>query len=151
MCTAGNVVEEKRLAGIDLVDTTHPINGVVCHRRGQVPARLTFERIDLCRVAEQVRLPLVRIATDETIEILEAHPDWPLVKRPHLTGRKRGCVVVLTEPRGGITVVSQDAADGCLVLGNDAVVAGEASGLFGNHSEASRVMIAARDQGSTCG
>ena len=40
----------------------------------------------------------------------------------------------------------QDAADGGLVLGDDAVVAGEAGGLLGDHAEAGRVMVAPGDE-----
>ncbi len=38
------------------------------------------------------------------------------------------------------------APDGGLVLGDDAVVAGESGGLLGDHAEARRVVIAAGDQ-----
>ena len=54
--------------------------------------------------------------------------------------------MVLAEPRGGVAVVQQDAADGGLVLGDDAVVAREAGGLLGDHAEAGRVMVAPGDQ-----
>ena len=54
--------------------------------------------------------------------------------------------MVLAEPRGGVAVVEQDATDGGLVLGDDAVVAGEAGGLLGDHAEAGRVVVAAGDE-----
>ena len=79
--------------------------------------RLALERIDLRRVAEQVRLPLVGVAADEAVEILEAHAGRPLVERPDLAGREGRRVVVLAEPRGGVAVVEQDAPDRGLVLG----------------------------------
>jgi hypothetical protein len=55
-------------------------------------------------------------------------------------------VVVLAEPRRGIAVVEQDAADRGLVLADDAVVAGEAGRLLGDHAEAGRVVVAPGDQ-----
>ena len=70
---AGNVVAEERFVRLDLVDAIQVLNGVVGHAGDQVPARLAFEGIDLRGVAEQVRLPLVRVAADEPVEILEAH------------------------------------------------------------------------------
>ncbi len=122
------------------------VDGVVGHAGNQVPARLALEGIDLRGVAEQVRLPLVGVAADEPVEILKAHADGPLIERPDLAGRKSRRVVVLAEPRGGVAVVQQDAADGGLVLGDDAVVARKAGGLLGDHAEAGRVMVAAGDQ-----
>ena len=102
--------------------------------------------IDWRGVAEQVRLPLAGVAADEAVEILEAHADGPLVERPDLAGLKGRRVVVLAEPRGGVAVVQEDAADGGLVFRDDAVVAGKTGGLFGDHAEAGRVMVAAGDQ-----
>ena len=110
----------------------------------EVPARLALERINLRGVAEEVRLPLVGIATDEAVEIFEAHAGRPLVEGPDLARGERRRVVVLTEPRRGITIIQQDPADRGLVLGNDAVIAGEAGRLLGDHAEAGRVMVAAR-------
>ena len=50
-----------------------------------------------------------------------------------------------------IAVVLEDAADGGLVLGDDAVVAGETRGLLGDYAETGRVMIASGDQGRAGG
>lgn len=47
-----------------------------------------------CRVREQVRLPLIRIATNEPVEALEPHAGGPLAERPNLTRGARGRVVV---------------------------------------------------------
>ena len=143
---AGRVIDEERLARVDLVDAVQVVDGVVGHAGDQVPARLALERIDLGRVAEEVRLPLVGVAADEAVEILEAHAGRPLVERPDLAGREGRRVVVLAEPGGGVAVVLEDAADGGLVLGDDAVVAGEAGGLLRDHAEAGRVMVAPGDQ-----
>ncbi len=60
--------------------------------------------------------------------------------------RRSRRIVVLAEPRRRIAVVAQDAADGRLILRDDAVVAGEAGRLFGDHAEACGVMVAAGDQ-----
>ena len=143
---AGRVLDEERLAGVDLVDAIQVINGVVGHAGDQVPSRLALKGIDLGGVAEQVRLPLVGVAADEAVEILEAHAGRPLVERPDRTGREGRRVVVLAEPGGGVAVIEENPSDGGLVLGDDAVVAGEAGGLLGDHAETGRVMIAAGDE-----
>ena len=116
MHAARHVVEEERLVGLDLVHAVQIVDGVIRHAGDQVPAGLAFEGIDLRRVAEQVGLPLVGIATDEAVEILEAHADGPLVEGSDLTGLEGRHVVILAEPRGGIAIVLEDAADGGLVL-----------------------------------
>ena len=143
---AGRVLDEDRLARVGLVDPRHVVDGVVGHRGDQVPARLAVEGIDLRGVAEQVRLPLVGVAADEAVEVLEAHAGRPLVERPDLAGGEGRRVVVLAEPRGRVAVVEQDAPDGGLVLADDAVVAGETGGLLGDHAEADRVVVAPGDQ-----
>ncbi len=143
---AGRVFHEERLAGHRLVDAVQVINGVVGHAGDQVPARLALEGINLRGVAEEVRLPLVRIAAIETVEILEAHAGRPFVKRPDLAGGERRRVVILAEPRGGVAVVLEHAPDGGLVFGDDAVVTGEARGLLGDHAEAHRVMVPPGDE-----
>ena len=112
----------------------------------EVPARLALERIDLRRVAEQVRLPLVGVAADEAVEVLEAHAGRPLVERPDLAGREGRRVVVLAEPGRGVAVVEQDPSDRGLVLVDDAVVAGEAGRLLGDHAESGRMVVAPGDQ-----
>src|SRR5665648_640019 len=93
---AGNVVEEERLARINLVDPVQPVNGVVGHGGDEVPSsgRLAFEGIDLGGVAEEVRLPLVGVTANEPVEIIEAHSRRPLVKWPDGAGLEGGRVVV---------------------------------------------------------
>ena len=147
---AGRVLDEDRLAGVGLMNPRHPVDGLVRHSGDEIPPWLALERIDLRRVAKQVRLPLVGVAADEAVEVLEAHAGRPLVERPDLAGRERRRVVVLAKPRCGIAVVEQDAADRRLVPVDDAVVAGEAGRLLGDHAEAGRVMVAARDQRGAC-
>ena len=147
---ARDVIEEERHRRIDVVQLVHPVNGVIRHRGGQVPVRMPDIGIDRRGVAEQVRLPLAGIAADEAIEILEAHAGRPLVERPglaRLVGRR---VVVLAEPGRAVAVLQQDAADGCAVLADDAVVAGEAGRCLRDHAEADRVVVAPGDQRRAC-
>ena len=54
--------------------------------------------------------------------------------------------MILAKPRGGIAVVEQHPADGRLVLGNDAVVAGEPRRLLRDHAKPDRMMVPAGDQ-----
>ena len=141
-------VAEEFFGWVDLVQFVEPPDGVVGHRGHEVPraVRLALEGINLGRVAEEIRLPLVGVAAHESVEVFEAHAGRPLVEWSGLTALEGRCIVILTEPRGRVTVVRQDATDGGLVLGNNAVIAGKAGGLLGDDPKANRVMIAPGDE-----
>ena len=122
---AGRVVEKEGLLRRERIELIHVVDGLVCHRRGQIPARLADVGMDRRGVANEIaRLPLAGFATHEAVEIIEAHADRPLIKRTGLAGLERRRVVVLAKPRGRVAIVLEDRADGRLVLGDDAVVAG---------------------------
>src|SRR5438046_8872790 len=142
----GNVVAEERFIRGNLVDPVQVIDGVIRHAGDQIPAGLAIEGIELRRVAKEVWLPLVSVAADEPVEILEALPNGPIIKRPDLTGTEGRHVVVLAEPRRRITIVQQDAADSRLVISDNAVVAREARGLHRDHADAGSVTVASRNQ-----
>ena len=143
---ARHVIDEERLVGRDLLELLHVLDRLVGHGRGQVPAGIALEGIDGRRVAEQVRLPLAGVAADEAVEILEAHPDRPLIERPGLARLVEGRVVVLAEPRGRVAVLLQDRADGAVLLPDDRVVAREPRGNFAHDPKAGHVMVASGDQ-----
>src|SRR5664279_2009597 len=89
------------------------------------------------RVAEQVGRPLVGLATQEAIEILEAHADRPLVEGPGSSAVSEArCVVVFAKPRSRVSVLLQDLGDGSVILADDRVIARVAGGQFSNHTEA---------------
>src|SRR6478736_658935 len=82
----------------------------------------------------------------EAVEILEAHPRRPLVERPGDTVLIGGRVVVLAEPRGGITVLLQDLANAGILQADDRLVARVTSREFADHTGADGVMVATRYQ-----
>ena len=122
---AWHVIDEPRLAGSDLLELFHVLDGLVGHRRLQIPAGIALEGVDGGRIAEQVRLPLAGIATDEAVKIIEPHSIRPLIERPGLARLIRGRVVVLAEPRGCVAVVPQDCANGAFLDRDDRVVTRE--------------------------
>ena len=65
---------------------------------------------------------------------------------PTWLAAKAGVLWSLPNQEVAVAVVQQNAADGGLVLGDDAVVAGEARGLFRDHAKAGRVVVAPGDQ-----
>ena len=143
MRPARRVVDEERLLGRQRVQLLHVADRLVRHGGDQVEALLGLVRIDLRRVAEEVaRRPLARVAAHEAVEIVEAHAGRPLVERPRHGDLEARRVVVLAEPGGVVAVVAQDGGDRRLVLGDDAVIAGEARRLLGDHAEAGGVVVA---------
>ena len=143
---ARHVIDKERFVGRDLLELLHVLDRVVGHRRGQIPAGIPLEGIDGRRVAEQVRLPLAGVAADEAVEIIEAHPDGPLIERPGLARLVKGRVVVLAEPRGRVPVLLQDGADRAGILPDDRIVPREPCRRFAHDSKAGHVMIASGDQ-----
>ena len=143
---AGHVVDEEWLVLIDRGDAVHIFDRIVGHRRDQVPARVVVVRVDRRGVAEEIRLPLVGVAADEAVKVVEAHARRPLVERPGLARLELRGVVVLAEPGRPVAVVLEDFSDRRLVPGHDAVVAGIARRLLGDDPEAHRMMVAAGDQ-----
>ena len=143
---AGNVIDEERFVGRDLLELLHIRDGVIGHGRGQIPTGLPLKRIDGRRVAEQVRLPLAGVAADEPVEIIETHADRPLIERPGLARLIKGRVVILAEPRGRVTVLLENLADRAAILLDDRVVPRESRRRFAHDAIAGHVMVAAGDQ-----
>jgi hypothetical protein len=142
---ARHVIDEPRLAGRDLLQLFHILDGLVGHCRFEIPTGIVEKGIDRRRIAEQVRLPLARITADEAVEIIEAHSVRPLIERPGLARLIKRRVVVLAEPRGGIAVRLENGADRSLLDRNDGVVARETRRDLADDPEADGVMIASRD------
>ena len=80
-------------------------------------------------------------------QLTEAIEECDLVGRAERAALGAGAVVAVDVDDQG--VVEQDAADGGLVLDDDAVIARETRGLLGDHAEARRVMVAPGDERST--
>src|SRR5206468_12072268 len=146
VCAARHVINEERLVGRDLLELFHVLDGIVSHRRGQIPTGLPLKRIDGRRVAEQVRLPLAGVAADEPVEILEAHPGRPLLKRPRLARLIERRVVILAEPRGRVPILLEYLTNRSAISLDDGVVTRESRRSFANYAKAGYVMIAASNQ-----
>lgn len=111
------------------------INGVVGRVRYEVVVGLTGPGENLGGVLEQVRLPLIGVATHEPIEVVEAHTRRPLIERTSGAVLKSGRVVVLSEPGRGVAVLLQDLADRSVLYADDRVIAGIAGCLLGDDAE----------------
>src|SRR5262245_66580437 len=90
--------------------------------------------LDRRRVLEQNRIVLVGLATDEAVEVVEAQSLRPTVEGTGDAALPVGRVVVLAEPRCGVTVVLQDRTDGGRIAADLDVVVGEARRRFSDYS-----------------
>ena len=126
-------------------------DSLIRHVGSEVVARLADPRKNLGMILEQIGRPLVGLAAHEAVEIVEAHPDGPLVVRPGDAVLKAGRVVVLAKPRRGIAVLLEDFTNGGALQTDDGIVARIAGGQLADHTSANRMMVAARDQRSPRG
>jgi hypothetical protein len=123
-----------------------PIDGAIGHVANQDIVRVVPGRQHRLRVLEQRRVPVVRIATEESVEVLEAQSRSPLVEGPVGALQPIGNQVVLAEPRRVVTVAHQNVADRSGVLGKDRIVPRVSSGELCDVAEAHAVVVAARKQ-----
>src|SRR5215469_18631541 len=127
MRSAGCVVNEERLVGLDLIQHLDIVDRLIRHGGNQVPAGMANIRLYWSGVAEEIAgRPLGGVVADETVVVLEALDGTcrPVVEGAGLARRPQWHVVVLTEPRGAVAVLSQHLADCDTIARNDAVVAG---------------------------
>ena len=142
----GRVVGEERFFRRERVLLFNPRDGVVGEVCVQVILRVVRRRLDGMGAVEDGRMPLVGVAADEAVEILEAQTGRPEVERPGLAGLPIGHVMVLPEPRRVVAIAPQDFPDGAAALGHQRIVAGITRGHLGDDARAGGVMVASADE-----
>ena len=81
---AGREVHEERLVWHQCLLRAHPVDSVVGEVLGEVVALLGgLGRLDRRRALVERRVPLVVLAADEAVEVLEPRAGRPHVKRAH--------------------------------------------------------------------
>ena len=141
----GREVHEERLVGRDRVLRAHPRDCLVRHVGGEVVARVV-RRFDLFRAVPDLRRPLVGLAADEAVELLEPGVRGPAVERAldaDLPGRG---LVVLPERGGVVPIHAEDLGERGDVLRPHAGVARERRRQFHDGTGVVRVMVAAGEQ-----
>src|SRR5262249_58159578 len=95
-------------------------------------------------------VPVVHVTAIEAVEIVEAEPICPTVKgtgRARLPNRR---VVVLTDPGGHVSVLSQDFADRACATRQHRGVAVISSSRLADYAGGRRVVVAPSNKRSAC-
>ncbi len=140
---AGAEVHEERLVGRDLLGVRDEPDGVIHQVRRQVISLLRgFGRFDGVVVIHEVRIVLVRVATQEAIEALEAACQGPAVIGPGgrgLVGRRE---VPLADRVGAVAVLQQHLREEPVRERNVPVAARIAGRAFGDAGHRVGMMVA---------
>ncbi len=141
-------VREERLVRRQRLLLARPGDRLVRHVVHEVVALLGgAPRIDRGRVLVDVRVPLVGLAADEPVEVLEpAAGVRPVVEGSRRVGLPHRHLVALAELRRVVAVQPEDLGDRCARVGAQRVVARRRRGDLGDAAHADRVVVAARQQ-----
>jgi hypothetical protein len=139
-------IHEKRLVGHQSFLLSHPGDSLVGHVLRKV---ITFLRglglFHGCGALVDRGVPLVGLATNKSVEILEASSACrPLVERTQRAGLPDRDFVALSELRGRVAVQLQGHRQRSFVLGQYGAVAGRGRGQLGNATHLYRMMVATR-------
>ena len=148
---AGGVIGEERLVGRQRVLLLDPVDRLVGEIGVQMVVRLGLSGqlllgLDRRRVLEQGRVPLVHVAADEPVEIIEAEPGRPEIERPDGAALPGRHVVVLAEPGGAVAVAAQNFGDRAAALRHQRIVARIAEAALHDDAGMRRVLIAPGDE-----
>ena len=148
---ARGVIGEERLVRRQRVLLLDPVDRLIGEIGVQMVVRLGLSGelllgFDRSRVLEQGRVPLVHVAADEPVEIIEAEPGRPQVERPDGAALPGRHVVVLAEPGGAVAVAAQDFGDRAGALRHQRIVAGVTEAALHDDAGMHRVLIAPGDQ-----
>ncbi len=150
-CAVGHVGKEG-LVGRHHVEALHPRNHLVGDVLGEVIALFgRLRRLDRCRTVEQGRRPLVGLATNKAVELLEALAGRPAVEWTRHADFPRRCLVGLANTPGAVAVEPQHLGDGGYRVGSYAVVARSTGSHFSHRADSGRVMVAAGQQRDSSG
>ena len=109
---------------------------------------VTALRFDRNRVPVDRRSPLIGLATDETVEVLETLTGRPLPERTHRTGLPYRHLVALPKLSSRVAIQLQSLGKRRTAVGDDRRVAGCRRGDLGNPGHAHGMVIATREKGS---
>src|SRR5262249_12656114 len=144
---AGRVVDEERPVRCDRLLPAHVVDGLVGQMfvEGVVLlAALGYLHFDGRGAVVEGRLPLVRLAADETVEVVKPLHARPAVERAGDARFPVSDIVVLAEERGTVTVLADDLRDHRTTPRHLSGVAGVTAAEFGDATGRGGVVVAAR-------
>ena len=145
---AGREVDEERLVRGERLLLRDPLHRLVGHVVHQVVALLgRLLRLDRRGALIQRRVPLVGLAADEAVEVLEAAAArGPGIERPGRARLPHRHFVALAELRGGIAVELERLRQRRHGVGQHRAVARRAGGDLGDAAHAGGVVVAPGQQ-----
>src|SRR5271170_5821498 len=96
-------------------------------------------------------MPVVRIASEKPVEVLEPEPAGPLVEGAIRAFQPVRNQMVLAKPRRVVAIANKNVADGARTLGQERVVARIPAGELGDIDETDAVVVAPSQQSSPRG
>ena len=141
-------VDEERLVRHQRLLLADPAHTVVREILGEVVALLRRRRrLDRCRAVVQRRIPLVVLAADESVELLEpATARRPRVERPHRRRLPDRHLVTLAELCRRVAVQLQRHRQRCLGVRTQRALAGSRGRRLGDVAHPHRVVVASGQQ-----
>ncbi len=115
MGRAGREVGEERLVGRQRLLGADPGDRLVRHVGGEVVVRVV-RHLHLDGAVDDQRRPLIGLAADEAVELVEPGVRGPAIERPRHAHLPRRRLVILPERRRAVAVLAQDLGQGCDAL-----------------------------------
>ena len=140
MHRAGRVVHEEGLVRRHRLLRLDPVDRLVRHVDGEVIV-LHLRRIDLLHAVIDERVPLVGLAANESVELVEPLVRGPAIERTRDAGLPGGGFVPLAECTGAVAVEPQHLRQRGHAVRNLPGVAGEGRGGLHDRAGIGRMMV----------
>ncbi len=126
----------------DLLVANHP-DGLIGQVLGEVVALLgRGRRLDEVIVLDEVRIPLIGLATEESVEALESLPERPGLAVAALGDIRLRNIVILAQPEGAEAAFLQDLCDGAGLRRDTAAPTGKPVGCLRDCGHAVQGVVA---------
>jgi hypothetical protein len=142
----GREVDEERLVGRERFLELHPRDRVVGHVGHEVVARVV-RRLDPAQAFVETRVPLVSLAADESIELVEARARGPAIGGARRADLPRRRLVVLAEHGCAVPVQPQHLGQRRDVVGPRPRVTREGGGDLRDAPHVVHVVVAPGEKG----
>ena len=145
-------VHEERLVRQQRLLLARPGDELVGQIFGEVVALgRRLRRLDRRGALIQRRIPLIVLAADEAVEVLEpSAPGRPRIERTCRARLPDGNFVALAELRGRVAVEFERERQRCFGIGQHRTLARRSGSDLGDSAHADRVMVAPREQRLPC-